>query len=322
MNKIDGQITSLSDEMGRLNPSISLPLYTADWDRQAYWITQDGEYVEEWRDGFEAFAKAAGPCILVLEPTFESYQGLGKEKKNATIRTAEENDVLLWATTTKRSGGMVRQRVGSKENAAAFHTGKQQEKIRKGNKEATRAIFQIVTDTRAHLKPVCIEDYDELNKKRSKAANEFIYLRSSQYPKDEIKELFQCLPHPSEVPSNLIPALIDKNSKNAKLEYKTGPRASRRGAYNKTFVISCLLAAKQTTTRNEYEQVLGIYEHGYPNVFRSNIYHYRVPSLANVSKHYNQRRGWNEEERIRVKEAEKLVRKAARYIRYCYKNSL
>jgi hypothetical protein len=180
--------------------------------------------------------------VLVGESTFESYDPSLRE---GIIRLAASRGVAL-LTVPARGNTWRRLAAGFPEKTS---------QSRQTDFEDARAIQQAALNG-AHLKvPVAAVDA-EWAELRDRAAKRFVYLRCSGQKDAYALDLMRRLP-----PFTLQPA---------ERRVALGPV----GAYNQVIVAAVGVAAEFVSDRPGFERLTGLYAHGYPSQFRSDLMHW------------------------------------------------
>ena len=176
------------------------------------------------------------PTVLVGEATFESFD---LAKRWSVIQRVEaEGHTLL--TTPNRKTAKHRNELG----------------LDKTDANDAITIRDIALNTAIHLKRpnVRTDEWAE----RSQAANKELRILRQSGQKDGVAEaIIPSLPDPKALPEDIRVALVGSN-----------------GKYSKTIVAAVAVAAKHTNSRREFERLVGLYVHGYPSQFRSDLHYH------------------------------------------------
>jgi hypothetical protein len=182
-------------------------------------------------------------ATLVGESTFESYD---LRQRQHVIDLAESRGVTLLTVPAR----------GNPKRRAAAGLPEKTGQSRETDYDDARAI-QHAAITGAHLKkPALVEDaWAEL---REQAARRFIYLRYSGQKDDYAVNLRGCLPAYYLEPLDRRIAL--------------GPYdGSFSTSYNLVILAAVGVATEFVSARADFERLTGLYAHGYPNQFRSDL---------------------------------------------------
>jgi hypothetical protein len=180
-------------------------------------------------------------ATVVGESTFESYD---RSLREQVIQLAESRDVTL-LTVPARGNTWRRAAAGMPEKTG---------QSRQTDREDALAIQRAAVNG-AHLKKPSILD-PAWAALRDRAAARFVYLRCSGQKDTYARERMARLPHFTWQPDERRIAL--------------GPS----GGYNAVIVAAVAVAAEFVTDRRAFERLTGLYAHGYPSQFRSDLMHW------------------------------------------------
>jgi hypothetical protein len=229
---------------GHLLPQVAggdLP-FAFDWSTTRGVIAVDPQGFKYACRSLEELIRSVPRGVTVVgESTFESYDPQQREK---VMQLAETRDVSL-LTVPARGNTWRRARAGLPEKTG---------QSKRTDLEDARAI-QLAAVSGAHLKKPAAVDaaWAEL---REQAARRFVYLRCSGQKDAYARDRMRCLPPFTWQPTDRRVAL--------------GPT----GNYNAVIVAAVGVAAEFVSDRAGFERLTGLYAHGYPSQFRSDLMHW------------------------------------------------
>jgi hypothetical protein len=215
-----------------------LPVVAFDWSGKAVHVTFDGVNVTKMRSEFELVAQLTEPHRIVCEASLESYD---PDRRTQFIETcaAQGHDLRT-----------VSQRLTSWWRI--------ERDIEKSDEADARAIYALATDGRQHLKrpgPLLDPEVDEWAARRAKAERELMVLRRSGRKDAYAKRIVKLLPKPKTLDPTVRLSLCGSSS-----------------SYSLATVAACAMAVEHTTTKREWEKLLGLSASGKNSQFRSDLY--------------------------------------------------
>lgn len=197
------------------------------------------------------------PSIIVLETTFESF--VLSQRAAVIDRASRDGHILLTVQNrrTARERGRMGMSLDDKSDAVDVAT-----------------IRKIALNGRTHLKvPRKTSDGDrELDRKRTEICRELVTLRNTVIripsPRGGYLKKQSCAKE--KIGEELAAILPPYNALD-----ETFKRALGDGKQYSTVLLPTIAqAAIHTETRDEFEKLVGLYEHGYRSMLRSEIYHH------------------------------------------------
>lgn len=213
----------------------SRPLIALDWAQRAVHYTLDGVEVFEAPDLLSAL-EGQPPSKVALENTFESY------------------DLRIRRAMTLEARALGHEVYGIRpKNTASYRRSLGVEKT--SDEDDARYIFAMAMETSKHFSVFRLPLSDEETEHREGLASAYVKMR---YRGEK-------------------PALV-KRAKELVTPWKELPEEEQKIAgsagYAPSLLAPVLYATEATSSRSEFEALLGLHGSGHPTIFRSEIYHH------------------------------------------------
>ena len=235
-------------------------------------------------------ASQAGVEEIITETAFETFN---TEEHNRLVDKAHELGILLFVYPNKASGIAIRKKIEYHGNAGNLHNIHQQDEHANAKLEGAILLYE-VRDT---------PQGQELKKATHYTGEgplwdymKAVKLRTNKYKGVEADRLRNYLPPFKELQQTkpeIAKALADGNK------------------YCNVLTMDCLIAAEGCNSRKEFDRAVGFYANGYPNLARSDFYHWRVKTIA---KRLDGVRKMEDVNPATTKQAMRMLRKASRWI--------
>jgi hypothetical protein len=213
------------------------PLVALDWSAHAVHVTFDGRNVTKLTGVEDLLPLLDRPHRVVAESTFESWNPTRRAQAITAIREAGHEIYVFRSAVTAKT----RAELGWE----------------KSDSVDARVIHRIASEGRIHLYPIPDPDPEWVSR-REDLAREYLQIRLGGGKDDlaaaakEILGRYRDLdPEAQEVLGN-----------------------TKRGTYSNSILAVTYFAAQHTTTRAEFERLLGLHGSAYPSIFRSDVLHH------------------------------------------------
>jgi len=198
------------------------------------------------------------PSVLIGEATFESFN---LEKRAAFMERCEREGHILLSTPNRLT----------RRRREALFPG-----IEKSDSVDVKVIRDIARDGVTHLKVPHISDQCTADRTKT-GTKELVRLRSTRHlkPKKNGDGYCKSLISDKEIlAEEIISHLPEFSTLSLKTKLAIGSMQKANYGYNKVIVPAVYVASQHTDNREDFERLIGLYHHGYPSVFRSDIMHW------------------------------------------------
>jgi len=233
--------------MQRIEPKPTFPrVFGIDWGQGKKLTVYDGINVWSSEKDLKTFIQEYSPCLIVIEPTFESYV---RRLHNEVIREAQNLGSQIWTLPTRKTA---RERLNRN--------------IEKSDENDAKLIYTLWDEKPSlyqgvYFAPARLWE-DEAESTRIERIE---MLRRRGWPKEGTSEFSQWLPLKEETPDFV--------------KHTCGDGKKLSEAFVLPLIATALDVIESGGNRDDFDRKVGMYGHGYPSLMRSHCYHHRLGAL-------------------------------------------